>query len=45
MSYHAGKSNKERNTIQAMFMNGRLKIVAATVAFGMGLGEYLCNFS
>ncbi|XP_006823889.1 ATP-dependent DNA helicase Q4-like, partial [Saccoglossus kowalevskii] len=38
-SYHAGKSSSERRRIQNQFMSGQLRIVAATVAFGMGLDK------
>ena len=36
-SYHAGKSNKARNTVQEKFTNGKVKIIIATIAFGMGV--------
>ena len=39
-SYHAGKSSSERAQIQKKFMNESLKIVSATVAFGMGLNKW-----
>ncbi|XP_077982235.1 ATP-dependent DNA helicase Q4-like [Glandiceps talaboti] len=38
-SYHAGKSAAERRRIQNQFMSGQLRIVVATVAFGMGLDK------
>ena len=38
-SYHAGMSAGERKRIQTAFMTGRLRIVVATVAFGMGLNK------
>lgn len=38
-SYHAGMSAAERKRIQLAFMTGRLRIVVATVAFGMGLNK------
>lgn len=38
-SYHAGKPTSERESVQDRFMSGKLKIVAATVAFGMGLNK------
>ena len=38
-SYHAGMSAGERKRIQLAFMTGRLRIVVATVAFGMGLNK------
>lgn len=36
-SYHAGKSNEKRNEIQKKFMKGKINIIIATVAFGMGI--------
>ncbi|CAI8032574.1 ATP-dependent DNA helicase Q4 [Geodia barretti] len=38
-SYHAGMSEGERKRIQLAFMTGRLRMVVATVAFGMGLNK------
>ena len=38
-SYHAGMSGAERKRIQLAFMTDRLRIVVATVAFGMGLNK------
>ena len=38
-SYHAGMSAAERRRIQLAFMTGRLRMVVATVAFGMGLNK------
>jgi ATP-dependent DNA helicase Q4 len=38
-SYHAGKSPEERALIQRKFMEGRLRIIVATVAFGMGINK------
>ncbi len=37
--YHAGMQASRRRTIQSDFMSGRLRIVVATVAFGMGLNK------
>lgn len=37
--YHAGLSAYQRRTVQSDFMAGRLRIVVATVAFGMGLDK------
>ncbi|XP_076623140.1 recQ4 helicase isoform X2 [Colletes latitarsis] len=37
--YHAGLSAYRRKTVQKAFMNGNIKIVVATVAFGMGLNK------
>lgn len=38
-NYHAGMSAAERKRVQQSFMTGRLRIVVATVAFGMGLNK------
>eukprot|EP00898_Chlorokybus_atmophyticus_P007538 jgi/Chlat1/7786/Chrsp66S07247 len=38
-SYHAEKSADERNRIQRMFCTNKLRVVVATVAFGMGLDK------
>ncbi|RZC35231.1 ATP-dependent DNA helicase Q4, partial [Asbolus verrucosus] len=38
-SYHAGLSASKRRTIQKAFMSGELRIVVATVAFGMGINK------
>ena len=37
--YHAGLSPYERKRVQNQFMSGRLRVVVATVAFGMGLDK------
>ncbi|CAO2601871.1 ATP-dependent DNA helicase Q4 [Lemmus lemmus] len=36
-AYHAGMCSKERHRVQKAFMQGHLRVVVATVAFGMGL--------
>lgn len=38
-SYHAGKRMDDRRSIQEQFMANELRIVVATVAFGMGLDK------
>ncbi|NWZ29938.1 RECQ4 helicase, partial [Asarcornis scutulata] len=38
-AYHAGLSAAERRRVQRAFMAGRLRVVVATVAFGMGLDK------
>ncbi|NWU06174.1 RECQ4 helicase, partial [Cephalopterus ornatus] len=38
-AYHAGLSARERRRIQESFMRGRLRVLVATVAFGMGLDK------
>ncbi|VVC29857.1 Helicase, C-terminal,Zinc finger, CCHC-type,DEAD/DEAH box helicase domain,P-loop containing [Cinara cedri] len=37
--YHAGLTAAKRKRTQKYFMNGQLKIVVATVAFGMGINK------
>lgn len=37
--YHAGMAGSRRRTIQNQFMRGDLKIVVATIAFGMGINK------
>ncbi|KAK9847024.1 hypothetical protein WJX84_010498 [Apatococcus fuscideae] len=37
LSYHAQKPHQEREAIQARFCQGKVRVVTATVAFGMGL--------
>ena len=38
-SYHAGLTPSARRRIQKAFMSGSLRVVVATVAFGMGLDK------
>ncbi|XP_040521200.1 ATP-dependent DNA helicase Q4 isoform X4 [Gallus gallus] len=38
-AYHAGLTAAERRRVQSAFMRGRLRVVVATVAFGMGLDK------
>lgn len=37
LPYHAGMFEDERNDIQSAFIEGRLKCIVATIAFGMGI--------
>lgn len=37
--YHAGMTAAQRRSVQNKFMSGSLRIVVATVAFGMGLNK------
>ncbi|XP_063241000.1 ATP-dependent DNA helicase Q4 isoform X2 [Bacillus rossius redtenbacheri] len=37
--YHAGLSAARRKQVQKLFMSGELRIVVATVAFGMGINK------
>jgi ATP-dependent DNA helicase Q4 len=39
VSYHAGKSPAERSKVQMQFHNNKVRVVVATVAFGMGLDK------
>ncbi|XP_078483464.1 ATP-dependent DNA helicase Q4 [Ciona intestinalis] len=38
--YHAGMSAAQRRSVQKRFMSGKLRIVVATVAFGMGIDKH-----
>ncbi len=38
-TYHAGMSSDERTRVQEAFLGDRLRIVVATVAFGMGIDK------
>jgi ATP-dependent DNA helicase Q4 len=38
-SYHAGKTAKERTDIQQSFFSGKLSILCATIAFGLGINK------
>ncbi|KAL3859574.1 hypothetical protein ACJMK2_009790 [Sinanodonta woodiana] len=38
-TYHAGLTPYQRKRVQNAFMSGRLRVVVATVAFGMGLDK------
>jgi RecQ family ATP-dependent DNA helicase len=37
--YHAGRTPRDRQSIQNRFFSGKLRVVVATVAFGMGLDK------
>ncbi|KAL9225578.1 hypothetical protein vseg_001483 [Gypsophila vaccaria] len=39
MSYHSGKLAKDRSRVQALFCSNKIRVVVATVAFGMGLDK------
>jgi superfamily II DNA helicase RecQ len=38
-SYHAGKTFIERQHLQQKFMSGKVRILVATIAFGMGINK------
>lgn len=38
-SYHAGRTPDERHIIQSNFFTGRIKVLVATVAYGMGINK------
>jgi DNA topoisomerase-3 len=38
-TYHAGMSATERDEVQTRFLNGRLEVIVATTAFGMGIDK------
>ena len=37
--YHAGRSSEERNAVQDDFISGKLHVICATIAFGMGIDK------
>lgn len=39
-AYHAGLTNEQRHQAHVNFLVGTTKVIVATVAFGMGIGEY-----
>ena len=38
-AYHAGMDAAERDRVQARFLDGRLEVIVATIAFGMGIDK------
>jgi len=38
-AYHAGMNNHARSNVQDLFMENKIKIIVATVAFGMGVNK------
>ncbi|VDM71720.1 unnamed protein product, partial [Strongylus vulgaris] len=39
LSYHAGLSNKMRDEVQNKWMKNEIPVIAATIAFGMGIDK------
>jgi ATP-dependent DNA helicase RecQ len=37
--YHAGRTSEERNEVQDEFISGKLNVICATIAFGMGIDK------
>jgi DNA topoisomerase-3 len=38
-AYHAGMTTSDRDRIQTAFLSGRLEVIVATIAFGMGVDK------
>ena len=43
-AYHAGLKNTERDSVQEDWMEGRVKVIVATISFGMVFVYILDNF-
>ena len=42
--YHAGLKNSERDEIQSDWMIGKVKVICATISFGMGVDKSTVRF-
>lgn len=43
-AYHAGLKNSERDEIQEEWMQGQVKVIVATISFGMGVDKATVRF-
>jgi ATP-dependent DNA helicase Q5 len=43
-AYHAGLKNSERDGIQDEWMRGQIKVIVATISFGMGVDKSTVRF-
>ncbi len=39
VAYHAGMTARDRDEVQARFLDGRAEVIVATIAFGMGIDK------
>lgn len=42
--YHAGQGKAERKTVQSAWLQGKIKVVCATIAYGMGINMPTVRF-
>ncbi|XP_065200983.1 ATP-dependent DNA helicase Q5-like [Planococcus citri] len=44
LCYHAGLKDRERHTVQEAWMDGHVKVIVATISFGMGVDKGSVRF-